>query len=150
MRNTVANSAFNAPGADASAALAVCSCPEDERMLRSIFHDSRRDLVCVRTLADAKRYLHQNVVPVVLCDSDLPDGHWRDLWHEVADQDFPPKLVVATAKASNALWAEVLHVGGFDVIVKPYRKGELFRVLSLAWRHWHDMKANPAVHSLAS
>jgi DNA-binding response OmpR family regulator len=47
----------------------------------------------------------------------------------------PPRFVVATWLADDRLWAEVLDLGGFDVLQKPFEARELFRVVGLAWRN---------------
>ena len=58
--------------------------------------------------------------------------------NHLAHEVHPPRLVVATWLADDRLWAEVLDLGGFDVLQKPFEARELFRVVSLALRDWND------------
>jgi hypothetical protein len=34
------------------------------------------------------------------------------------------------------LWAEVLNLGGYDVLLKPFDRAEVVRVAGMAWRCW--------------
>jgi len=48
----------------------------------------------------------------------------------------PPPLIVTSRLADERLWAEVLNLGAFDVIAKPFDRMETMRVISAAWRAW--------------
>ena len=86
--------------------------------------------------AGAKQILSQNSIPVLLCESELPDGNWKDLLAAVAEIPSPPLLIVTSRLADEFLWAEVLNLGGYDVLAKPFNSLEFIRVLSMAWRRW--------------
>jgi len=40
--------------------------------------------------------------------------------------------------ADDALWAEVLNLGGYNVLAKPFDSREVFRVVGNAWLHWKN------------
>jgi len=63
-------------------------------------------------------------VPVILCDSELPDGNWKDLLVAVAGIQSPPLAIVISRLADEYLWAEVLNLGDYDVLAKPFNSGE--------------------------
>jgi CheY-like chemotaxis protein len=65
----------------------------------------------------------------VLSEDVLPDGDWRSLLDCLAQSDAAPRLIVASRLADDALWAEVLNLGGFDVLAKPFDTEEVSRVL---------------------
>jgi nucleotide-binding universal stress UspA family protein len=44
-------------------------------------------------------------------------------------------MLVVSRHADERLWAEVLNLGGFDVLTLPFDRDELGRVLSSALRH---------------
>jgi len=44
----------------------------------------------------------------------------------------PPLLIVASRLADERLWAEVLNLGGYDVLLKPFEPAELRRVIGNA------------------
>ena len=45
----------------------------------------------------------------------------------------PPQLIVADRLADDALWAEVLNLGGYDLLMTPFEPEEVLRVVSMAW-----------------
>jgi DNA-binding response OmpR family regulator len=60
----------------------------------------------------------------------------------------PPPLLVTSRLADDALWAEVLNVGGYDVLAKPLDSEEVARVVSAAARHFdHEcQRRHPQSH----
>ena len=48
----------------------------------------------------------------------------------------PPQLIVTSRTADDHLWAEVLNIGGFDVLAQPLERDEVERVVSSARRHF--------------
>jgi DNA-binding response OmpR family regulator len=47
-----------------------------------------------------------------------------------------PVLIVSSRTADERLWAEVLNLGAYDVLVKPFDPTEVSRVVGLAWLNW--------------
>jgi FixJ family two-component response regulator len=43
-------------------------------------------------------------------------------------------LIVTSGLADAHLWAEVLNLGGYDVLAKPFDDQEVQRVVAGAWR----------------
>ena len=72
---------------------------------------------------------------VVACERDLPDGNWKDVFQFIENLRNPPPLVVVSRQADESLWAEVLNVGGYDVLAKPFEENEVQRVLTMARRY---------------
>ena len=72
-------------------------------------------------------------VPVVVCERDLLPGTWHDLLVRTALLPEPPSIIVASRLADDYLWAEVLNLGAYNVLVKPFDVVELTHSLSLAW-----------------
>lgn len=85
---------------------------------------------------EALRLLNSGEVTVVICERDQPDGCWRDLLRCATALPLPPSLVVCSRLADECLWAEVLNLGGYDVLVKPFDREEVLRVAFLAWHSW--------------
>ena len=73
---------------------------------------------------------------VVVTDRDLPDGSWRDILHGMQDNPQRPLLIVASRHADGHLWAEVLNLGGYDVLAKPFDALEVQRVVGSACQRW--------------
>jgi DNA-binding response OmpR family regulator len=83
--------------------------------------------------AEAIAHLTQQQVSIVLCDGELPAGSWREILGHVALSPEPPILIVASRLADDFLWAEVLNLGGYDVLSKPFNDQEVRRVIGAAW-----------------
>jgi DNA-binding response OmpR family regulator len=120
--------------------LVVSPNEEDRRSLRAIFGHSNWSLFTTGTVAETLNFLKHHVIPVILCERDLPDGGWKQLLAALVGCDHAPHLVVAARLADERLWAEVLNLGGYDVLLKPFCSREVFRVLSMAWRDWSDRR----------
>jgi Protein of unknown function (DUF2934) len=50
----------------------------------------------------------------------------------------PPPLIVADCLADERLWAEVLNLGGYDLLAKPFDANGVLQVVSAACRRWED------------
>ncbi len=90
----------------------------------------------VRNCLEAALYLRSGQPCVVLCERDLADCDWKDVLEVAASLPDPPPLIVTSRVADECLWAEVLNLGGFDVLAKPLDKQEVRIVLTFAWEHW--------------
>jgi DNA-binding NtrC family response regulator len=80
--------------------------------------------------------LQQTRIPILLSDSDLTPGSWRDLLAETATLPDPPLVIVSSRIVDEEKWAEALNLGAYDVLAKPFNAEEVIRVLSSAWLHW--------------
>ena len=136
------------------AVLAVSPYREDHARLRGIFTHSNWRIATASTCHEAIRFLQTNRMAVLVCERDLPDGTWKNLLEGLALLPFPPLLVVTSKQADDDLWAEVLNLGAYDVLSKPFDRAEVTRIISLAWLHWKDQMAlrrrKPMVRSAAA
>jgi DNA-binding response OmpR family regulator len=108
----------------------------DHDSLRHVLGHSNWRLLHACSCAEALALLHQSRVPVVICERDLPDGNWRALLDEVSRLPSPPSVIVSSRLADECLWAEVLNLGGYDMLATPFEANEVFRVAFLAWHSW--------------
>src|ERR1035441_5193025 len=73
------------------------------------------------------------------------DGNWEDLLKATARLPDPPNLIVFSRLADESLWARVLNLGGFDVLMTPFEPEEVLRVTFSAWSRWEcDFGASTA------
>ena len=116
--------------------LLVSPFDEDHRQLQAILRHSKWQQYGARTRAAALELLRQNPVPVVVCESDLPDGSWKELLTQLNGLPHAPMLVVTSRFADELLWSEALNLGAYNVLAKPLHSAEVFHVVSLAWLMW--------------
>ena len=125
---------------NAATVLFVGTQDSDRRALANILSHCNWQLRMVDGCPEAWQALHEERVDVVLVDGDAAGG-WRDLlaeMHEMLDE--PPMILSCTGK-NEQLWAEVLNLGGFDVLMKPFESTEVFRTIAFAWRQSRDLIA---------
>jgi DNA-binding NtrC family response regulator len=107
--------------------LVVCASPGTRDKLADMLRRERWNVRPAQSCSEARRHLSELDGPVVICESHLPDGSWKDLLEA-------QPLIVTDRAADEALWAEVLNLGGFDVLAQPFDPTEVSRVVASAGR----------------
>jgi len=116
--------------------LAVSSEEDDCQSLKAFLSRSRWTVLGAQSYLGASRLLKKAMPRLVLCDQNLPDGNWKDVYRELSRMTVPPTMVVASRRPDEHLWAEVLSVGCFDLLLRPFEATELSRVLDMAARYF--------------
>jgi hypothetical protein len=124
--------------------ISVSPIADDHTSLYDILHDANWSLdtnctwalypIC--TLASAADALKQEEVPIVISECKLLPGTWRDILEQSSVLSVPPLLVVTSQSADERLRSQVLDLGGWDLLSKPFDATEVIRILSLAWQQW--------------
>ena len=118
------------------AVLAVSPLPSDRLVLREILSQRSWKLHEASTCREALALLRSHTVSVLLSERDHADGNWEGLLNATARLPAPPKLIVFSRLADESLWAEVLNMGGFDLLMTPFEAEEVLRVTFAAWSRW--------------
>lgn len=108
--------------------------PEDPQrfVLQSILQEARcRTFICARC-RDAIDLIQ--FPSVVICEYSLPDGTWRDVLRAAQALENVPPVIVTSRPAGGDLWAEVLNLGGYDVLAQPFRAEEVLWIVRSAHR----------------
>jgi DNA-binding response OmpR family regulator len=129
--------------------LSISAAPEDHNTLGYILHDSHWRIVKSRTCKEAIARLTRTHMPVVICASDLPDGTWRDVLNQISALTRPPFLIVTSRLADDHLWAEVLNLGGYNVLAKPFRESEVKHVFASLWMNENRQVPQTAAAGIA-
>ncbi len=108
--------------------LLVSHQADDRRFLGELLPYPEWRLRFARSPREAQFLLQNNDISVVVCEERLPGGGWQDILPCLSGE----KLIVTSRAASERLWAEVLNLGGFDVLAKPWDRFEVLRSLQLA------------------
>lgn len=124
-----------APGHENITLLAVCPDQSDCSSLRDILQEDHWTVHAAGSCNEALQFMHRSSPTVVACDRQLPDGNWKDVFNGVCLLSDPPPLIVVSRHADETLWAEVLNLGGYDVLAKPFERSEVTRVVKMAFRY---------------
>jgi len=131
--------------------LSVGLIEEDHASLEGLLQCSQCDLrpTCkwklnaCPTLASALAALRKDRVPVVVCESDLQPGTWKEVLEELRALPYPPLLIVTSRLADERLWAEALNLGAYDVLAQPFDAMEVTRIVGMAWLRWKSRYGIP-------
>jgi len=93
-----------------------------------------------QTCREALPMLSEAPDAVVLCDAELPDGNWQTILRAAGERP----VVVFSRFADEALWAEVLNFGVYDLLLLPFHREEVRRVTAAAQRSRQRYMACPA------
>jgi DNA-binding response OmpR family regulator len=119
--------------------LAVIADQDDQRSLQDMLSADRWTIRTARSCNEAMRVVESSRPTVIACERELPDGSWKDVFGGVSGLDDPPPVIVLSRSADEKFWAEVLNLGGYDVLAKPFDRTEVCRVLSMARRYGRQM-----------
>ena len=110
---------------------------ENERLLvHGVFAKLGWRLFEARTRKQAIECLERHPVQVVMAESEHPHWNWKMVLRDLRRLVRPPQLIVTSRLADDTLWAEVLNVGGYDVLARPFQADEVERVVAAARRHF--------------
>jgi DNA-binding NtrC family response regulator len=108
---------------------------QNRATLKRIFGENGWKIRERRAVSEFRQYLKPQWSGVIVTESCLPDGTWRDIL-ALANAVCPDAQVVVTSRlADEQLWAEVLSRGAFDLLAQPLDQIEVLRVGASAWQH---------------
>jgi DNA-binding response OmpR family regulator len=126
------------PGLEGTCTVLLASPYEsDHVLLRHILGHSNWTLHGVGTCGAALTWLGSNRAGVLISRRQLPDATWKELLRSLGMLPDPPNLIVCSRLADDSLWAEVLNLGAYDLLLAPFEAEEVRRVVSLAWVDWN-------------
>lgn len=114
--------------------------PADSRRdaLRHILKPPQWEILEAASYAEAVGILNHGRIAVTICDTEIGDGNWQALLANLQSRTDPPNLIVSSRQADERLWAEVLNLGGYDVLLQPFDGGEVLRAAQMAWTDWRE------------
>jgi DNA-binding response OmpR family regulator len=125
-------------------ALLVGEYETDRLLVHEIFRLHGWRLFEARDRRHALECLAKNPVQVVIAESELPAWNWKRILSDLRRLAPTPQLVVTSRTADDYLWAEVLNVGGYDVLPQPLERDEVERVVASAQRHYDTQRQRMA------
>ena len=123
-------------GAALPSILVVLASPDDLKAVRQILN-GEWNLISAPDFQAARAAVSTwSSVDVIICSTCFSSGaSWKDLLHEVQQTPAPPQLIVADRFADDGLWAEVLNLGGHDLLATPFDAREVLYAVGMACRH---------------
>jgi DNA-binding NtrC family response regulator len=116
--------------------LIIAPHADQHSSLRRIFDETLWECQSAFTKREGIDLLRRNrdSVQVVICEQSLPDGDWKGILAELDKNPVGTSLIVSSRLADDRLWAEVLNLGAFDLVVgDPFDPEEVLRVTENAW-----------------
>jgi DNA-binding response OmpR family regulator len=125
------------PNEPVSLNLLLASADEEDRNgLRRIFSATRWRVVEAGRWAEVLRLTDQDVFPVALCDRELPGMDWRDGVRQLRMGHRSPAIILLSTVADQYLWEELVSVGAFDALTRPFRESQTLAMIEFAHIHW--------------
>jgi DNA-binding response OmpR family regulator len=134
----------------AISALLVGSYGIDGTLLHDVFRSSGWKLFEAADPRHALQFLRQHSVNVVLSGADHSSWTWRDVLEGLRTLPKAPALIVTSRVADDYLWAEVLNVGGHDVLAQPFNATEVERVVAAAGTRCEPKPARAVARAASS
>lgn len=99
---------------------------------------AKLNVYSIETCQGARAFLSDHpTVDLIITELSLPDGNWCDMVRHMVDHTERTAMVVTCPEADEQLWSEVLWRGVFDLLVEPYDRQFVKRVVegALRWPH---------------
>lgn len=122
------------PDHDGVAALVITADESDQLFMTAVLEAWRWKLHFANDEFEARAVLAAESIPVVIMDGDAQAPSWRELLEQVSGSEAAkaPKVIIISRVVDERLWAEVLNLGGYDLLPKPFDATELAWVLRSA------------------
>ena len=106
---------------------------EEDALIRSVCVRLRCRFSQVDNWPEAP-YLKDDFAQVVIAQSEGSAWNWKTILDHCQRAVWQPHLIVTSRTADERLWAEVLNLGGYDVLAQPFNRDEVERVVASAAR----------------
>ncbi|MCW5979960.1 MAG: hypothetical protein KIT09_17900 [Bryobacteraceae bacterium] len=125
----------------AVAAMLASSSEYDHLYFDHLFSRTNWNLFHAHNTSEAIETLASDVIPVVVADERVEPGGWRALLDVMQNSKYSPKLIVSSMLTVDGLWGDVLNMGGYDVLARPFDADEVLHSIGSAWLSWkHDLE----------
>ena len=109
--------------------LLATDCKRDRNSLEAILKGTPWALIETASRTEAMRFLRQTTASIVLCDRDLQDRPWQQTMLALLSVRRKTCFILLSSVGESNLRNEVVYRGGFDVLVRPFRKEQVLSML---------------------
>lgn len=128
-----------ATSAAQAAVVAITPYPEEAAALNALLTAHRYAVREARSWEQARLILKREAVAVLLVESELDGAGWKEILRETMSLPNPPQVIVMSRCPDETLWVEVLTMGGYDLLAKPFEPDQVLWEVNFANRCWHDL-----------
>ncbi|MGD1097539.1 MAG: response regulator [Bryobacteraceae bacterium] len=108
----------------------------DQAGLSAVLADSAWKLITVPTYKEAVWTIRRLQVPIVFCDLRLEDQPWPEMLRKFRMARRRSGVIFLSTEGDRSLAAEVTRQGGFDLLVRPFNREQIFQSLLLAYSQY--------------
>ena len=120
--------------------LAVDDEPDMLKLLSMIVREkTQHQIVTTNNPLEAVEIVKQGSIDMVIADLKMPGLDGSELLDAVREVNKDIPVVIITAFATEEAAAETLEKGGFDFIIKPFRKEQILTTIDKAIK-WTQMQ----------
>lgn len=120
--------------------LAVDDEPDMLKLLSMIVREkTQHQIVTTNNPLEAIEIVKQGSIDMVIADLKMPGLDGSELLDAVREVNKDIPVVIITAFATEEAAAETLEKGGFDFIIKPFRKEQILTTIDKAIK-WTQMQ----------
>jgi DNA-binding NtrC family response regulator len=106
--------------------------PHRRRELLGLLDGKSLQISTASDFREAQKKLNEETFDLLLADAELPDGSWRDLLQLNLRLHHPCEMIVCSPCGDEELWAEALQRGAYDLLVEPFSRQEVYRIIRSA------------------
>lgn len=112
--------------------LILCSDPEGRSAMERALARSPVERVFAASVHEAREVAEHEMVALVFCAQDAPDGGFRELLDSANFSRGQVPVVVASRRGDTTDYLDAMRAGAFDFITQPYRSEEVERIVLIA------------------
>jgi DNA-binding NtrC family response regulator len=109
--------------------LTVFESPASHNLLEFAVRRAGWSMIRAHSYETAHAILSVDAPRMVICEQTMGDRRWQDLLEVESVRTGSTLVIVTSGDTDAALWAEVLNLGGYDVLPQPFDELEVVRLL---------------------
>ena len=109
--------------------LLATGCQGDRNSLEAILKGTPWALIETASRTEAMRFLRQTTASIVLCDRDLQDRPWQQTMLALLSVRRDTRFILLSSAKESTPRNEVVYRGGFDLLVRPFRREQVLSML---------------------
>jgi putative two-component system response regulator len=109
--------------------LVISASAREQNAIRVIAMRHGWKLLLADSVSSALTLLALEPAALILCDRDLPDVEWRDMFRTLLAAAEGQCVILVSPVTDDYLWQAVIEVGGYDVLSKPFQEEKVVTVV---------------------